>query len=151
LASIEENIRYLLTGCIRKEAAVGFPEACREIIKNEFFPERGDEKLRYIMAKNLSVITRKLPRTLKGRWTLCSICGRRRQIHQYLRDIDERFYLNIYGYCQRSATSSGKKELYLLFRKRLFKVCKDSRKIGCGFGDMVSDIIINFKLNLEGK
>jgi hypothetical protein len=44
-----------------------------------------------------------------------------------------------------------KKELYPLFRKRLFKVCQDSRNIGWGFREMVSDTVINFKLNFEGE
>jgi hypothetical protein len=47
LASIEENIRHLLTGCVRGDTAIGFLEACMETIKNKFFP--GGEKRNYVI------------------------------------------------------------------------------------------------------
>lgn len=88
-------------------------EKYRKIIVNEFFPDRGEEKLRYSVAKKLSVITRKLPGTRKGRWTLCSHMWKTASNTPILMGILTNSSISIFmECCQRSATSSGKKKSF---------------------------------------
>jgi hypothetical protein len=128
-------------------------EKYREIIVNEFFPERGEEKLRYSVAKKAISDYSKASGNPEGTLDLMfTYVENGVKYTNYYGDVNEQFYDSIYGMLSRICDFLWKKqELYPLFRERLFKVCKDSCKIGWGFGDMVSDTVINLKFNLEGE
>jgi hypothetical protein len=128
-------------------------EKYRKIIVNEFFPERGEEKLRYSLAKKAISDYSKASGDPEGTLDLMfTYVENGVEYTNTYGDVDEQFYDSIYGMLSRICDLLwDKKELYPLFRERLFKVCHNSRNIGWGFGDMVSDTVINFKLNLEGE
>lgn len=128
-------------------------EKYRKIIVNEFFPDRGEEKLRYSVAKKAISDYSKASGDPEGTLDLMfTYVENGVKYTNTYGDIDKQFYLNIYGMLSKICDFFWeKKELYPLFRKRLFKVCQDSRNIGWGFREMVSDTVINFKLNFEGE
>jgi hypothetical protein len=128
-------------------------EKYKEIIVNEFFPERGEEKLRYSVAKKAISDYSKASGNPEGMLDLMfTYVENGVKYTIFYGDVNEQFYDSIYGMLSRICDFLWKKqEFYPLFRERLLKVCKDSRNIGWGFGDMVSDTVINFKLNLEEK
>lgn len=126
-------------------------EKYRKIIVNEFFPERGEEKLRYSVAKKAISDYSKASRDPKGTLDLMfTYVENGIKYTNTYGDIDKQFYLNIYGMLSKICDFLWeKKELYPLFRKRVFKICRDSRNIGWGFREMVSDTVINLKANIE--
>jgi hypothetical protein len=126
-------------------------EKYRKIIVNEFFPERGEEKLRYSVAKKAISDYSKASGDMEGTLDLMfTYVENGVKYTKYYGDVNEKFYDSIYGVLSRICDVLWKKqEHYPLFRKRLFKVCEDSCKIGWGFGDMVYDTVINLKLNIE--
>jgi len=128
-------------------------EKYREIIVNEFFPERGEEKLRYSVAKKAITDYSKASGDPEGTLDLMlTYVENGVEYTNTYGDINGQFYRNIYGMLSKVCDLLwDKKELYPLFRKRLFKVCQDSRNIGWGFGDIVYDTIIDFKLRFEGE
>jgi hypothetical protein len=126
-------------------------EKYRKIIVNEFFPERGEGKLRYSVAKKAISDYSKASRDPKGTLDLMfTYVENGIKYTNTYGDIDKQFYLNIYGMLSKICDFLWeKKELYPLFRKRVFKICRDSRNIGWGFREMVSDTVINLKANIE--
>ena len=128
-------------------------EKYREIIVNEFFPERGEEKLRYSVAKKAISDYSKASGDPEGTLDLMfTYVENGVKYTRFYGDVNEKFYDSIYGMLSRVCDFLWKKqELYPLFRERLFKICMDSHKIGWGFGDMVSDTVINLKFNIEDE
>ncbi len=107
-------------------------EKYQKIIVNEFFPERGEGKLRYSVAKKAISDYSKASGDPKGTLDLMfTYVENGVKYTNTYGDIDKQFYLNIYGMLSKDLRLSNweKKELYPLFRKRLFKVCQDSRRV----------------------
>lgn len=141
--------RYM--GVVNGDLKEQMLEKYQKIIVNEFFPERGEGKLRYSVAKKAISDYSKASGDPKGTLDLMfTYVENGVKYTNTYGDIDKQFYLNIYGMLSKICDFLWeKRELYPLFRKRLFKVCQDSCNIGWGFREMVSDTVINFKLNLE--
>ena len=141
----EENKRYLLAGSIELKAEPGVLEAYREIIKNEFFPEKGYGTLRYSVAE----------KAIDNYWkALGNIEGKLELMLFYVEngvdftneygDIDEEFYDKIVDMLEKFCILLKKPEgkiFYPRFKKRLFEIRIKSEGIGWGFEDDVELLI----------
>jgi len=65
----EDNRRYLLARFIEKENTPKVLEEYRQIVINEFFPEKGIGELRYSVAEKAIRNIRKHPGILLGKWS----------------------------------------------------------------------------------
>jgi hypothetical protein len=133
------NSRYLGEGVQKKKNKM--LEKYRKIIKEEFLPENGLEKIRYSVAEraindysNASgdfVGTLDLMLTyVEGGVRFASTFG----------EINDEFYDNIEGmldrFCEQLKTEEGQK-YYPLFRERLLKVGMGLENIGWGFEEAI--------------
>lgn len=137
----EENKRYLLAGSIELKAEPGVLEAYREIIKNEFFPEKGHGTLRYSVAEKAIDNYWKASKDLEGKLELMLFYVENgvNFTNEY-GDINEEFYDKIVDMLEKLCIFLKKSEgkiLYPRFKKRLFEIRKKSEGIGWGFEDDV--------------
>jgi len=141
------NSRYLGEG-VKKEKNKML-ERYRKIIKEEFLPEKGLEKIRYSVAEraisdysNVSgdfVGTLNLMLTyVEGGVRFASIFGA----------INDEFYDNIEGmldrFCEQLKTDEGQK-YYPLFRERLLKTCMGLENIGWGFEEAICVLVADIE------
>jgi hypothetical protein len=138
----EENRRYLLAGCMDPKAEPGVLEAYRQIIKNEFFPEKGHGTLRYSVAEKAIDSYSKASGDFEGKMELMLFYVENGvDFTNEYGDIDEKFYDKVGGmlekFCTLLKTPEGK-TLYPRFKKRLFEIRKKTKGIGWGFGDEVN-------------
>lgn len=141
----EENRRYLLARCIDSKAEPGILETYKEIIKNEFFPEKCHGKLRYSVAEKAINIYSKASGDFEGKMELMLFYVENGvDFTNKYGDIDKRFYDKIVGmleeFCTLLKTPEGR-TLYPRFKKRLFEIRKKSKGIGWGFGDEVNFLV----------
>ena len=138
----EENRRYLLAGCMDPKAEPGILEAYREIIKNEFFPEKGFGTLRYSVAEKAINSYWKASGDFEGKMDLMFFYVENGvDFTCEYGDIDEKFYDRIGKMLEKFCTllkTPGGKTLYPRFKKRLFEIRKKTKGIGWGFGDEVN-------------
>jgi len=137
----EENRRYLLAGWMDTKTESGIMEAYREIIKNEFFPEKGHGMLRYSVAEKAIDNYYKASGDFEGRMELMLFYIENGvDFTNKYGDIDEKFYDKIAGMLEKFCTqlkTPGGKSFYPWFKKRLFDIQKKTKMIGWGFGDDV--------------
>lgn len=141
----EENRRYLLAGCMDTKAEPGILEAYKEIIKNEFFPEKGYGTLRYAVAEKAINSYFKASGDFAGKMELMLFYVENgADFTNKYGDIDEKFYDKIGGmlekFCTLLKTPEGK-PLYPRFKRRLFEIRKKTKMIGWGFGDEVNFLV----------
>jgi hypothetical protein len=141
----EENRRYLLAGSMDTKAEPGILEAYREVIKNEFFPEKGHGTLRYSVAEKAINSYSKASGDLEGTVELMLFYVENGvDFTNEYGDIDEKFYDKIVAmlekFCNLLKTPEGK-ALYPRFKKRLFEIRKKTKGIGWGFGDEVNLLV----------
>ena len=138
----EENRRYLLAGCMDTKAEPGILEAYKEIIKNEFFPEKGYGTLRYSVAEKAIDSYYKASGDFEGKMELMFFYVENGvDFTNKYGDIDEKFYDKIGGMLEKFCTllkTLGGRPLYPRFKKRLFDIRKKTKTIGWGFGDEVN-------------
>lgn len=141
----EENKRYLLAGSIELKAEPGVLEGYREIIKNEFFPERGHGTLRYSVAEKAIDSYWKASESIEGKMELMLFYVENGvDFTNEYGDIDEEFYDKIVDMLEKFCTLLKKPEgkiFYSRFKKRLFEIRKKSEGIGWGFEDDVELLI----------
>ncbi|AKB43999.1 DUF6155 family protein [Methanosarcina vacuolata] len=135
----EENRRYLLARSINTNAEPGILEAYREVIKNEFFPEKWHGTLRYSVAKKAISDYSKASGDFAGTMELMLFYVENGvEFTCKYGDIDEEFYQEIYSafeeFCTRLETPEGK-TLYAGFRERLLKIRRKTKGMAWGFGD----------------
>ena len=109
----EDNRRYLLARCIDREEAAGVMEEYRDIIKNEFFPKRGYGELRYSVAEKAINDYSEASGDFAGTMELMFFYVENGvEFTSKYGDIDEEFYLKIYGmlekFCTQLKTPEGK-------------------------------------------
>lgn len=141
----EDNRRYLLARFIDTEKAPKVLEEYREIVVNEFFPEKGVGELRYSVAEKAISEYSEASGDFEGKMELMlTYVENGVEYTNEYGDIDEEFYDKIYEmleqFCALLKTPEGK-PLYTLFKERLLKVRDDSEEIAWCFGDAV-DILI---------
>jgi hypothetical protein len=145
----EENRRYLLAGSMEPKAEPGVLEAYREIIKNEFFPEKGHGTLRYSVAEKAIDSYSKTSGDFEGKLELMLFYVENGvDFTNEYGDIDEKFYNKIVDmlekFCNLLKTPEGK-PLYPRFTKRLFEIRKKSEGIGWGFEDDVELLVTDIE------
>lgn len=109
----EDNRRYLLARCIDREEAAGVMEEYRDIIKNEFFPKRGYGELQYSVAEKAINDYSEASGDFAGTMELMFFYVENGvEFTSKYGDIDEEFYLKIYGmlekFCTQLKTPEGK-------------------------------------------
>lgn len=145
----EDNRRYLLARFIDKEEIPKVMEEYRQIVVNEFFPEKGFGELRYSVAEKAIREYSEASGDFAGKMELMLTYVENgvKYTNKY-GDIDEEFYEKIYGmleqFCALLKTPEGQ-SLYPYFRERLLKVREDSKGIAWGFGDAVNILITNIE------
>jgi hypothetical protein len=141
----EENRRYLLAGRMDMKAEPGILEAYKEIIKNEFFPEKSYGTLRYSVAEKAINSYFKASGDFEGKMELMLFYVENGvdYTNKY-GDIDEKFYDKVAGmlekFCTLLKTPEGR-SLYPQFKKRLFEIQKKAKGIGWGFGDEINLLV----------
>jgi len=153
----EENRLYLLAGSKDTKNEPEILEAYREVIKNEFFPEKGYGTLRYSVAEKAIDSYSKASGNLEGKMDLMLFYVENGvDFTNEYGDIDEKFYDKVTDmlekFCNLLKKPEGK-NLYPKFKKRLFEIRKKTDGIGWGFGDsvdfLVTDIEDFFKKTFE--
>lgn len=141
----EENRRYLLAGCMDTKAEPGILEAYREIIKNEFFPEKGLGALRYSVAEKAINSYFKASGDLEGKMELMLFYVENGvDFTNEYGDIDERFYDKVVGMLEKLCTllkTPEGKPFYPRFKKRLSEIRKKAQGIGWGFEDDIDSLV----------
>jgi hypothetical protein len=126
-------------------------EKYRGKIVEQFYPLRGEPKLKYGEARKAIREYRKATGNLLGTMDLMMtyVENGASFTHDY-GDIDERFYDSIESMLVELDTLlRGKgQEYYLQFSERLEKVAEMSSRVGWGFGDFVSDIVFQLYTDL---
>ena len=141
----EENRRYLLARCMDTKADPGILEAYKEIIKNEFFPEKGYGMLKYSVAEKAINSYFEASGDFEGKMELMFFYVENGvNFTNKYGDIDERFYNKIGGmlekFCTLLKTPEGK-SIYPQFKNRLFDIRNKTKTIGWGFGDEVNFLV----------
>ena len=135
----EDNRRFLQARFMNLEVSGGVLDAYREGIQNEFFPKKGYGELRYSVAEKAINDYSKASGDFAGTMELMFFYVENGvKFTSKYGDIDEEFYLEIYGmlekFCTQLKTPEGQ-TLYAHFRERLFEICRKTRGMGWGFGD----------------
>jgi predicted DNA-binding protein len=129
-------------------------EKYRGKIVEQFFPARGDGKLKLGEARKAIRDYRKATGNLPGTVELLMtyVENGTRFTHEY-GDIDERFYSSVESVLDELATLlRGKaRGIYPQFRDRLARVEQMSDGIGWGFHDFVGDVVWQLEEELGGR
>ena len=125
----------------------------RKIVK-QFFPARGEGKLKLGEARKAIRDYRKATRNVSGTVELLMthVENGPRFTHEY-GDIDERFYSSVESALDELAAllRGEAREIYPMFSDRLAKVEKMTEGIGWGFHDFVADVIGPLQEELGGQ
>ena len=126
-------------------------EKYRRKIVEQFFPARGDGKLKLGEARKAIRDYRKATGSLPGTAELLMtyVENGTEFTHEY-GDMDERFYNSVESALAELATllCSKVRESYPLFRDRLARVEQMSENIGWGFHDYVEDVVAQIEAEL---
>lgn len=125
-----------------EEAIAELHSKARRVIENEFFPEKGEGKLRFSKARKAISTFRKL--SGDERLTLDLMVYYVElgvKFTDSYGDIDEPFYNSIESMFQSVASKiRGNEELFWAYNKRMEKLVRICQPIGWGFGDNMSYI-----------
>ena len=117
----------------------------KQIIKNEFSPDRGEPKLRYSIMRTAISDFRKVSKNPKNMAELMiSHVENGVDFTNMYGDIDEQFYNNIEGMFEKTANYIIKNNLVEIFRDRCKTVYEDSQDIGWGFSDTMAEIYFEY-------
>ena len=129
-------------------------EKYRSRIVEQFFPARGDGKLKLGGARKAIRDYRKATGNLPGMAELLMtyVENGTRFTHEY-GDIDERFYESVESALEELAAllRGEAREMYPQFRDRLARVEQMADGIGWGFHDFVGDIVGQLEVELGGR
>ena len=135
------NVQEYFSIKIDPETESGILNKYREIIKNEFFPESNNPKLRYsIIDKAVSDFTKisKSPKNVAGLMISCAEYGV--DFTNKYGDIEGEFYINIERMYEKAINYILRNNLEDYFQKKCKKLMEESQGIGWGFGDAMDDI-----------
>lgn len=113
----------------------------KRIVRDEFFPARGDGKLRYSVATDAVRQFRKLrvsPMSIAD--LLLSYAENGVEFTMEYGDIDERFYSTIENKYEDALAYMKENDLLPSFKERAQKLVEDTDGIGWGFHDQLGDI-----------
>lgn len=113
----------------------------KRIIRDEFFPMKGDGKLRFSVATNAVRHFRKLrvsPASIAD--LLISYAENGVEFTMEYGDIDERFYETIENKYEDALQFMKEQSLLPSFRERARKLVDDTEGVGWGFHDQLGDI-----------
>ena len=148
-----ENRDFVHARCQAGEGGEAL-EKYRSKIVEQFFPERGDGKLKLGEARKAIRDYRKATGNLPGTVELLMtyVENGTRFTHEF-GDIDERFYNSVESVLEELAAlfRGAARELYPQFSDRLAKVEQMSDNIGWGFHDSVGDVVWQLEDELGGR
>ena len=148
-----DNRDFLLARFQAEEGAGAALEKYRRKIVEQFFPARGDGKLKLAEARKAIRDYRKATGNLPGTAELLMtyVENGARFTHEY-GDIDERFYRSVESALEELAVllRGEARELYPSFSGRLASVEQMTDGIGWGFHDFVADVVGRLEEELGG-
>mgnify|MGYP001141972444 CR=1 FL=1 len=141
----EDNRRYLLARCIDREEAAGVMEEYRDIIKNEFFPKRGYGELRYSVAEKAINDYSEASGDFAGTMELMFFYVENGvEFTSKYGDIDEEFYLKIYGmlekFCTQLKTPEGN-HFMPISGKGFLRAAGKQEEWDVGFGEAIGCVL----------
>ncbi|OCL26767.1 hypothetical protein U472_11815 [Orenia metallireducens] len=120
-------------------------EDYRKVIVDEFFPARGDGKLRYsVMKKAISDFKKISDDSVHITELMLTYVEQGVKFTNTYGDIDERFYINIENMFNNTLDYIVKNNLENQFRKRCKKAMDNSSGIGWGFADSMMEIYYSY-------
>lgn len=137
---------YLSAKFIGEEAVLDLFEKTKKIIKDEFFPERGDEKLRLSVAKNaISNFKKVSGDELKTIDLMLFYVEIGTKFTNMYGDIDRNFYSSMARMYDNVAIECEKSmEALNTFKNRVYAIVEESEGIGWGYHDAICDIYYSF-------
>jgi hypothetical protein len=152
--AVSENRDFVHARCQAGEGGGEVLEKYRGKIVEQFFPARGDGKLKLGEARKAIRDYRKATGNLPGTAELLMtyVENGTRFTHEY-GDIDERFYSSVESALEElAALLRGKaRGMYPQFRDRLARVEQMTDGIGWGFHDFVSDVVGQLEEELDDR
>jgi hypothetical protein len=147
----EENRDFIQARCQADESGGDTMEKYRSKIVEQFFPARGEGKLKLGEARKTIRDYRKATGNIPGTAELLMtyVESGARFTHDY-GDIDERFYCSVESALDELAAllRGEARSLYPQFKDRLAKVEQMADGIGWGFHDSVADIVGRLEIDL---
>lgn len=120
-------------------------EKYKKIIRDEFFPDRGFGKLRYVIMKKALEDFRKLSQSPENIADLMiSYAEYGVEFTNEYGDIDERFYNNIEGMYEKALKYIFNEHLDQVYCNRLRKIMESGDGIGWGFSDGLCDLYYSY-------
>ncbi|MBM4761359.1 hypothetical protein GNT69_03525 [Bacillus sp. B15-48] len=154
LYKANKEVKQLLSTKFNGEEAVEvlFQEA-KQKVKNEFFPERGDGKLRLTVAKKAILDFKKLTNDqMRTVDLLLYYVEMGTDFTDSFGDIDESFYNNmITMYDKVISACAADETFYHAFEERLYKVVELAERIGWGYGDAIADLYYTVYYSMEDE
>jgi hypothetical protein len=148
------NRDFIQARCQADEGGGEVLEKYRGKIVEQFFPARGDGKLRLREARKAIRAYRKATGNLPGTAELLMtyVENGARFTHEY-GDIDERFYNSVESALEELAAllRGEARGMYPQFRDRLARVEQMTDGIGWGFHDFVRDVVGQLEEELGGR
>jgi hypothetical protein len=143
-ASAAENRDFILARCTPTDVGDAVLESYRSKIVQQFFPARGEGKLKLGEARkairDYTKATGNIPGTAE---LLMTYVENGSEFTNMYGDIDERFYSSIESALNELATLLRSKapEIYPQFSDRLSEVEYLARPVGWGFHDFINDVV----------
>ena len=148
------NRDFIHARCQAEDGGGGVLETYRSKIVEQFFPKRGEGKLKLGEARKAIRDYRKAAGNVSGTVELLMtyVENGTRFTHEY-GDIDERFYSSVESALDELVTllRGEAREIYPKVSDRLAKVEKMTEGIGWGFHDFVADVIGRLQEELGGQ
>ncbi|WP_077212480.1 DUF6155 family protein [Bacillus dakarensis] len=145
--------QFLSTKFIGEEAVEVLFEQTKQRIKNEFFPDRGNGKLRLAEAKKAITDFKKLA---DDRMRIVDLMLFYVEMGTDFTDsygaIDEKFYNSMVSMFEKVVSECEDDEtLYKVFKERLYNVVEGGGGIGWGFGDEIADLYYQLYYSFEDE
>jgi Family of unknown function (DUF6155) len=133
---------YLSSQFIGEEAIVDLYEKTKKAIGDEFFPERGDGKMRLGEVKNTISNFKKLSNDeLKILDLMLFYVEMGTEFTNTYGDIDSKFYNSMLSMYNKVVMECDKNEkLFITFQERLYSILEEAEGIGWGYHDGLCDI-----------
>ena len=147
-----ENRDFIHARCHVSEGSGEALEKYRRKIVEQFFPARGDGKLKLGEARKAIRDYRKATGNISGTAELLmTYVENGTQFTQEYGDIDERFFNSMESVLEElAALFSGKgRGIYPDFRERLARLEQMADGIGWGFHDFVEDVVAQLEVEIE--
>jgi hypothetical protein len=140
----------LLETKIKPENEQTINQKYRKVIKDEFFPDRGEPKLRYSLLRKAINDYKKISKKpdLLADLMLYYVENGVEFTNEY-GDIDEDFYLKIENMFSNALDYIFKHNMEKKFEERCLKITKNSEDIGWGFSDSMADLFYDHYKSID--